>query len=61
MFGVGIYVYLKIGDYVDFLLVKYVIGFIIIMIVGVIVVIIVFFGCCGVMKESRCFFGIVCR
>lgn len=57
LLGVGIYVHLKIGDYVDLSSVKYVTGSIIIMTVGAIVAIIAFFGCCGAMKESRCLLG----
>ncbi|XP_068675030.1 tetraspanin-4-like [Montipora foliosa] len=58
LLGVGIYVHLKIGDYVDLSSVKYVTGSIIIMTVGAIIAIIAFFGCCGAMKESRCLLGI---
>lgn len=59
MLGVGIYVHLKIGDYVSLSSVKYVTGSIIIISVGAIVAIIAFFGCCGAMKENRCLLGTV--
>ena len=59
MLGVGIYVHLKIGDYVDLSSVKYVTGSIIIITVGAVIGIIAFFGCCGAMKENRCLLGTV--
>ena len=55
----GIYVQLKIGDYVALSSVKYVTGSIIIIAVGAIIAVIAFFGCCGSIKESRCLLGTV--
>ena len=55
----GIYVQLKIGDYVELSSVKYVTGSIIIIAVGAIIAVIAFFGCCGAIKENRCLLGTV--
>lgn len=57
LLGVGIYVQLKIGDYVELSSVKYVTGPIIIIAVGAVIAVIAFFGCCGAIKESRCLLG----
>ena len=57
----GIYVHLKIGDYVNLSSVKYVTGSILIISVGTVVAVIAFFGCCGAMKENRCLLGTVCK
>ncbi|XP_074638092.1 tetraspanin-4-like [Acropora palmata] len=57
LLGVGIYVHLKIGDYVNLSSVKYVTGSILIISVGTVVAVIAFFGCCGAMKENRCLLG----
>ena len=59
LLGVGVYVQLKIGDYVELSSVKYVTGPIIIIAVGAVIAVIAFFGCCGAIKESRCLLGTV--
>ncbi|EDO47592.1 predicted protein [Nematostella vectensis] len=54
LMGVGIYVQLKIGDYVELQSVKYITGSIIIIAVGAFIALVSFFGCCGAIKEHRC-------
>jgi hypothetical protein len=57
--GVGIYVQLKIGDFVELSTIKYVTGSILIIVVGAFIAIVAFFGCCGAVKENTCFLGTV--
>ncbi|KAK3741666.1 hypothetical protein QZH41_016250 [Actinostola sp. cb2023] len=58
LMAVGIYVQLKVGDLAELQSVKYLTGSILIIAVGAVIALVSFFGCCGAVKENRCFLSL---
>ncbi|XP_028518583.1 CD63 antigen [Exaiptasia diaphana] len=57
--AVGIYVQLKVGDLAELQTVKFLTGSILIIAVGAVIAVVSFFGCCGAVKENRCFLCLI--